>query len=54
MHNFHDDHPNRKWILGNINDNNFKIFNKYIVCPIEYCPCKIDTVCDKYKINTTL
>jgi len=54
VHNFADDHPNRKWILGNINDNNFKVFNKYIVCPIDYCPCKIDTVCDKHKINTTL
>ncbi len=41
-------------LMGNINKDNFKIYDKYIPCPVEWCSCKIDVVADKHKINTTV
>ena len=40
--------------MGNINKDNFKIYDKYIPCPVQWCSCKIDAVADKHKINTTV
>tara|TARA_B100001113_G_scaffold295529_1_gene252769 strand:- start:12909 stop:13997 length:1089 start_codon:yes stop_codon:yes gene_type:complete len=46
--------PNRKYIMGNINNDDIKIYDEYMPCPKTYCSCKIDVVCDKYKINTSV
>lgn len=35
--------------LGNINNKDIKILTDYIVCPVQYCPCKLDAVIDKFK-----
>ena len=46
--------PNRKYIMGNINKGNVRLYKEYMPCPEIYCSCKMDVVCDKYKINTSV
>jgi len=35
--------------LGNIKDRNVKILDSYITCPVNYCPCKMDAIVDKFQ-----
>ena len=37
------------YLMGNIHKKDFKILKDYIVCPENWCPCKIDTLAHKYK-----
>lgn len=37
-----------KYLLGNIFKRNFKPYEDLIVCPADYCPCKIDAICYKH------
>ena len=47
------DHTTKNpYLMGNINERNFKIYDKYITCPVDWCPCLPDALADKYKINT--
>lgn len=34
--------------LGNIKNRNVKILDSYMKCPVNYCPCKMDAIADKY------
>jgi sulfatase maturation enzyme AslB (radical SAM superfamily) len=36
--------------LGSINEKNFKIYNDYVVCPVKFCPCKMDAIAEKVKV----
>ena len=47
------DHTTKNpYLMGNINEKNFKIYKEYITCPVDWCPCLPDALADKYKINT--
>lgn len=43
------DQTKSKFTLGNINNRDVKIINDYVICPAEYCPCKMDALAAKYK-----
>lgn len=38
-----------EYILGNINRRDVKLLDDYIVCPVDFCPCKDDALAEKYK-----
>lgn len=41
--------PNYRRILGNIKEKNVNILEKYLTCPIDFCPCKFDALAYKFK-----
>ena len=35
--------------MGNIADQDFRMYNDYITCPIQWCPCKMDAIAEKIR-----
>jgi MoaA/NifB/PqqE/SkfB family radical SAM enzyme len=38
----------KRYLLGNIFKRDFRPYEDLIVCPVDYCPCKIDAICYKH------
>jgi MoaA/NifB/PqqE/SkfB family radical SAM enzyme len=36
--------------MGNIADQNFKLYGDYITCPVQWCPCKMDAIAEKVRV----
>ena len=45
----HEAMKKNPYLMGNIHKKDFKMFKDYIVCPVEWCSCKIDALAHKFK-----
>ena len=36
--------------MGNIADQDFKLYGDYITCPVQWCPCKMDAIAEKVRV----
>ena len=37
--------------MGNIADQDFKLYGDYITCPVQWCPCKMDAIAEKVRVT---
>ena len=40
----------RSAYMGNIADQDFKLYGEYITCPVQWCPCKMDAIAEKVRV----
>ena len=36
--------------MGSISERNFQIYSDYMICPLQWCPCKMDALAEKVKV----
>ena len=36
--------------MGSIIERNFQIYSDYMICPLQWCPCKMDALAEKVKV----